>query len=55
MGRLRRILWPRSQVWRGGLLMGAVLVSLVAALVLVNLALTGTSRAKDIAAIKWML
>ena len=44
MSRLRRILWPRGQAWRGGLIVGGTLVSLVVALVLLNLSLSGAGR-----------
>lgn len=51
MGGLRRILWPRGQAWRGGLIVGAVIVCLVIAFALLNISLSGAGRLKDIAAI----
>ena len=51
MDRLRRIIWPRGQAWRGGLIVGAVVVALVVAFALLNVSLSGAGRFKDIAAI----
>lgn len=51
MNRLRRILWPRGQAWRGALIVGAVVVCLIVAFALLNVGLSGAGRFKDIAAI----
>ena len=51
MNRLRRILWPRGQVRRGALIVGAVVVALAVGLALLNVSLSGAGRFKDIAAI----
>ena len=51
MNRLKRILWPRSQAWRGALLIGGALASLIMVFVLLNLGVGSAGKLKDIAAI----
>ena len=46
VNRLRRILWPRGQAWRGGLTVGVAvtLLAIAFALLYLNLSTAGKAR-----------